>query len=149
MRHHATWRQGALPTCAKGETTFQTLSPRKGQTHTSLLFASPRQSLRVLPWLSKRHDASPRLTFCSGSEVGRRDHGQGHREQDSSARGTSRAPSRLQVRCHFACDALCAELYVEGGNRRRCRPPATSAAKARLGGRMRPRRGFPKLSGCE
>ena len=38
MRHSATWRRGALPTCAKGETTLQTPSPRKEQTHTNPLF---------------------------------------------------------------------------------------------------------------
>ena len=81
VRQNATWRRSARPTCAKGETTLQMPSPRKGQKHTSLLFASPRQSLRVLPWPSKRHDGGPRRTLCSGSGVGttpglqRRDHG--------------------------------------------------------------------------
>ena len=34
------------------------------------------------------------------------------------------------------------DLSVEGGNRRRCRPPATRGEKARRGGRKGPRRGL-------
>ena len=71
MRHSAMWRLGELPTCAKRETTLQTPSPKKGQTHTSLLFESPRQLLPVLPWPSKRHVGRPKRTFCSGSGVER------------------------------------------------------------------------------
>ena len=44
----------------------------------------------------------------------------------------------VALSCHFACDALCAELYDwdeaehgrPRGNRRCCRPPATRGAKA-------------------
>ena len=51
---------------------------------------------------------------------------------------------------------LCMRRAVRGALRlgrsrvlRRCRPPATSGAKARRGGGLGPWRGFPQLSGCE
>ena len=62
----ATRSRGELPTCARREKILQTLSQRKGQTYTNPLFVLPRQSLRVLPWPSKRHGR----TCCSGPEVG-------------------------------------------------------------------------------
>ena len=55
MRQRATWRLGEPPTRAKGATTLQTHSQKKGQIRTSPLFASPRQLLLVRPWSSKRH----------------------------------------------------------------------------------------------
>ena len=66
----ATWRRSALPTCSKGETTMQTPLPRKEQTHRSLLFGSPRQSLLVSPWPSKRRGGqqSPRFAQVQGLE---------------------------------------------------------------------------------
>ena len=104
MRQSAMSRRGELPTCAKGETTLQTPSRKKGLTHTSLLFESPRQLLPVLPWPSKRHVGRPKRTFCSGSGCGttpgllRHDHGYGSRERDSSESGRRRLLRRLQVR---------------------------------------------------
>ena len=89
--------------CKRGNDFADTFA-KKGQTHTSPLFASPRQSLRVLPWPSKRHDGPPRRTFCSGSGGGttprlqRHDQGYGRRERDSSASGTRRLQRRLLVR---------------------------------------------------
>ena len=53
-RQSATCRLGALPVCSKGETILSLPLQRKGRTHTSLLFESPRQSLLVPPWPSKR-----------------------------------------------------------------------------------------------
>ena len=84
---------------------MQTPLPRKGQTHTSLLFGSPRQSLRVPLWPSKRRGGQRRPTFCSGSGVGttpglqRRDHGYGRHERDPHASGRRRLLRRLLVRC--------------------------------------------------
>ena len=103
-RQSATCRLGALPICSKGETILSLPLQRKERTHTSLLFESPRQSLLVPPWPSKRLCGQRRPTSCSGSGVGttsglpQRDHEQGHRERDSSASGR-RARRRLQVRC--------------------------------------------------
>ena len=102
--HSATWRRGALPSCSKGETTVPTSLPRKEQTHTSLLFASPRQ---LCPWPSKRRDGRPRPTSCSCSGVGttpglpRQEYGHGHRVRGSIARERRRSPRRLQVRLAF------------------------------------------------
>ena len=70
MRQSATWRRGEPPICAKRETTLQTPSQKKGQKHTSPLFALPRQSLLVLPWPSKLHAGRQRRTCCSDSGSG-------------------------------------------------------------------------------
>ena len=84
-------RGGGGHLCAKGETTLQTPSQRKGQTHTNPPFVLPRQSLRVPPWPSKRRDGRQRPTSCSGSGVGatrglpRQDHEYGRRETRAQA----------------------------------------------------------------
>ena len=70
VKGHATERDveaAHFPLVQKGETILQTPSQKKGLTHTSQLFESPRQSLPVLPWPRKRHDGPPKRTFCSGS----------------------------------------------------------------------------------
>ena len=107
VKGHATERDveaGRTSHLCKRETTLQTPSPKKGLTHTSQLFESPRQSLPVLPWPSKRHVGRPKRTFCSGSGDGttpgllRHDHGYGPRERDSSERRRRRLLRQLQVR---------------------------------------------------
>ena len=52
--------------CKKGNDLADTFA-KKGQTHTSLLFESPRHLLPVLPWPSKRHVGRPKRTFCSAA----------------------------------------------------------------------------------
>ena len=104
IRHSAMWRRGKLPTCAKRETTLQTPSHKKEQTHTSLLFEPPRLSLPVLPWPSKLLVGRPKRMFCSGSGGGttpwlpRHVHGYGPRVRDSSGRQRRRLLRRLQAR---------------------------------------------------
>ena len=77
---------------------------RKGPTHTSLLFESPRQPLPVLSWPSKRRGGRPRPTSCSGSGVGttpgqpRQERGLGLHGRGSSA-SARRARLRLLVMC--------------------------------------------------
>ena len=77
---------------------------KKGaDTHTSLLFGSPRQSLPVLPWPSKLRDGRQRSTSCSGSGAGatpgmpRQERGHGFRGRFSSGSGR-RLLRQLQVR---------------------------------------------------
>ena len=107
MRQSAMWRLGALP---------DTFANKGADTHTSLLFESPRQSLPVLPWPSKRHVGRPKRTFCSGSGGGMtpgllcHDHGDGPRERDSSERRRRTMLRRLQVR--FLTGFLPSSPYV-------------------------------------
>ena len=85
MRQSAVWRRGRTShLCRRRNDLADTFAKKRAATHTSLLFALPRQSLLVLPWPSKRHDGRPRRTCWSGSGV--------ERHQGCCATLTVRAP---------------------------------------------------------
>ena len=75
IRRRPTWRQSILLTFSAGETISQTSSQRKGQTHTSQLFALHERLWLVLPWPSKRHVGRPRPSCAAVKDLGRHESG--------------------------------------------------------------------------
>ena len=125
--HSATWRLGALPTCSKGETIMPILLQRKGPTHTSLLFETPRQlwpfgslAKQAARWAAEAHVLLRFRGWNDTRTAAPRARTRPPRGK-LNARERRRARRRLQVRCAsglsvFASNSCCTVIEIRVGH---------------------------------